>query len=52
MTDISKINPNSFTTRPEIEGTFGVVKAKSTSPSPSRSPRVAKGVGAAPEPAK
>jgi len=25
MTDISKINPNSFTTRPEIEGTFGVV---------------------------
>jgi len=24
-TDISKINPNPFTTRPEIEGTFGVV---------------------------
>ena len=24
-TDVSKINPNPFTTRPEIEGTFGVV---------------------------
>ena len=23
--DVSKINPNPFTTRPEIEGTFGVV---------------------------
>lgn len=25
MTDVSKINPNPFTTRPEIDGTFGVV---------------------------
>ena len=25
MADVSKINPNPFTTRPEIEGTFGVV---------------------------
>ena len=25
MAEVSKINPNPFTTRPEIEGTFGVV---------------------------
>jgi len=25
MAEVSKINPNSFTTRPEIDGTFGVV---------------------------
>ena len=24
-TDVAKINPNLFTTRPEIEGPFGVV---------------------------